>query len=46
VKTFATAVFPYPTRADAVRRAAMSFYARKLDSPWVRRVVRLLRKFG
>ncbi len=46
VKDFATAVFPYPTRAEAARRAAISFYAPKLDSPWVRRVVNLLRKFG
>lgn len=46
VKSFATAVFPYPTRSEAARRAAMSFYAQKLDSPWLRRVIRLLRRFG
>jgi pyruvate/2-oxoglutarate dehydrogenase complex dihydrolipoamide dehydrogenase (E3) component len=46
VEALATAVFPYPTRSDAARRAAMSFYARKLDSPWLRRLVRLLRKLG
>ncbi len=33
VKDFATAVFPYPTRAEAARRAAVAYYAPKLDSP-------------
>ena len=31
VKDFATAVFPYPTRAEAARRAAIAFYAPKLE---------------
>jgi pyruvate/2-oxoglutarate dehydrogenase complex dihydrolipoamide dehydrogenase (E3) component len=46
VKDFATAVFPYPTRADAARRAAVSFYAPKLDSPWLRRLIRAIRRLG
>lgn len=46
VKDFATAVFPYPTRAEAARRAAIAFYAPKLDSPLLRRVIRLMRKLG
>jgi pyruvate/2-oxoglutarate dehydrogenase complex dihydrolipoamide dehydrogenase (E3) component len=46
VKSLATAVFPYPTRSEAARRAAISFYAQKLDSPWLRRLIQLLRKFG
>ncbi len=46
VKDFATAVFPYPTRAEAARRAAIAFYAPKLDSPLLRRVIRFLRRLG
>jgi pyruvate/2-oxoglutarate dehydrogenase complex dihydrolipoamide dehydrogenase (E3) component len=46
LKDFATAVFPYPTRAEAARRAAIAFYAPKLDSPLIRRVIHFLRKFG
>ena len=45
-KSLATAVFPYPTFSEAARRAAIAFYAPKLASPWVRRAIRLLRKFG
>jgi pyruvate/2-oxoglutarate dehydrogenase complex dihydrolipoamide dehydrogenase (E3) component len=46
LKTFATTVFPYPTRSDATRRAAISFYARRLDSPRLRWLIRMLRKLG
>lgn len=46
VRTFIKAVFPYPTRSEAARRAALAFYAPKLDSPWLRWVARMLRKFG
>jgi pyruvate/2-oxoglutarate dehydrogenase complex dihydrolipoamide dehydrogenase (E3) component len=46
VKSLATAVFPYPTRSEAARRAAISFYAQKLDSRWTRRLFQVLRKFG
>jgi pyruvate/2-oxoglutarate dehydrogenase complex dihydrolipoamide dehydrogenase (E3) component len=46
VKSFATAVFPYPIRAEAARRAAVAYYAPKLDSPWIRRAIRLLKSFG
>jgi pyruvate/2-oxoglutarate dehydrogenase complex dihydrolipoamide dehydrogenase (E3) component len=46
VKSLATAVFPYPTLSEAARRAAISYYAPKLASPWVRRTIRFLRKFG
>lgn len=46
VKSFINTVMPYPTRSEAARRAAVQFYAPKLDSPWVRRVVGLLRKLG
>ncbi len=46
VKDLATAIFPYPTRSEAARRAAVAFYAPKLDSPMIRRVIALLRKLG
>jgi pyruvate/2-oxoglutarate dehydrogenase complex dihydrolipoamide dehydrogenase (E3) component len=46
VKEFATAVFPYPTRSEAARRAAIAFYAPKLNSPLLRRLIQLLRKLG
>jgi pyruvate/2-oxoglutarate dehydrogenase complex dihydrolipoamide dehydrogenase (E3) component len=46
VKALATAVFPYPTRAEATRRAAVSFYTPKLGSPWLKRIVRTVRRLG
>jgi pyruvate/2-oxoglutarate dehydrogenase complex dihydrolipoamide dehydrogenase (E3) component len=46
VKSLVHTVLPYPTRSEAARRAAIAFYAPKLASPWVRRLVRLLRKLG
>lgn len=46
VKSLATAVFPYPTRSEVAHRAAISFYAQKLDSPWLKRLIPLLRKLG
>jgi pyruvate/2-oxoglutarate dehydrogenase complex dihydrolipoamide dehydrogenase (E3) component len=46
VKDMAELVFPYPTFAEATRRAAMSFYAPLASSPGLRRIVSFLRKFG
>jgi pyruvate/2-oxoglutarate dehydrogenase complex dihydrolipoamide dehydrogenase (E3) component len=46
VKALATAVFPYPTRSEAARRAAVSFYTPKLGSPWLKRIIRTARRFG
>jgi pyruvate/2-oxoglutarate dehydrogenase complex dihydrolipoamide dehydrogenase (E3) component len=46
VKSLTSVVFPYPTRSEAARRAAISFYAQKLDSPWLKRLIQLLRKLG
>jgi pyruvate/2-oxoglutarate dehydrogenase complex dihydrolipoamide dehydrogenase (E3) component len=46
VKSLINTILPYPTRSEAARRAAIAFYAPKLDSPLLRRVVRLLRKLG
>jgi hypothetical protein len=46
VRSFATAVFPYPTRAEALRRAAIAFYVPKLGLRWVQRLIVLLRNLG
>lgn len=46
VKSLVQTVLPYPTRSEAARRAAIAFYAPKLASPWVRRVIRFMRMFG
>jgi pyruvate/2-oxoglutarate dehydrogenase complex dihydrolipoamide dehydrogenase (E3) component len=46
VKSLIDTVLPYPTRSETARRAAIAFYAPKLDSPLLRRVIRLLRKLG
>lgn len=42
----ANLVLPYPTRAEAGKRAAGSFYTPTLFSPRTRRLVRLLAHFG
>jgi len=39
-------VVPYPTLAEIGKRAAMSYYATSLTSPFVRRIIRFLRRFG
>ena len=39
-------VVPYPTLAEAGKRAALNFYAPSLTNPWVRRIIALLRRFG
>jgi pyruvate/2-oxoglutarate dehydrogenase complex dihydrolipoamide dehydrogenase (E3) component len=46
VKAFAATVFPYPTMSESGRRAAIAFYAPKLNTPLVGRVIRLLRRLG
>ena len=46
VRAMATAVFPYPTMSEASKRAAVSFYAAKTQSPLVRGLIRFLRVFG
>jgi pyruvate/2-oxoglutarate dehydrogenase complex dihydrolipoamide dehydrogenase (E3) component len=46
VKSLVSSVFPYPTVSESARRAAITFYTPKLSSPLVKRLIRLLRKFG
>jgi pyruvate/2-oxoglutarate dehydrogenase complex dihydrolipoamide dehydrogenase (E3) component len=42
----ANLIVPYPTRGEAGKRAAGSFYTPSLFSPRTRRLVRLLARFG
>ena len=42
----ANTIFAYPTTSEIARRAAFGVYADKVDSPWVRSVLRFLRRFG
>jgi hypothetical protein len=39
-------IVPYPTLAEIGKRAAMSYYTPGLTSPFVRRIITLLRRFG
>ncbi len=46
VGALANLIVPYPTRGEASKRAAGSFYTTALFSPRTRRLVRLLARFG
>ena len=46
IGSVANLVMPYPTRGEAGKRAAGSFYTPTLFSPRTRRLVRLLARFG
>jgi pyruvate/2-oxoglutarate dehydrogenase complex dihydrolipoamide dehydrogenase (E3) component len=46
VDAFADLVVPYPTFAEVGKRAALSSYTPNLTSPWVRRIIALLRGLG
>jgi pyruvate/2-oxoglutarate dehydrogenase complex dihydrolipoamide dehydrogenase (E3) component len=46
VREMASVVLPYPSLSEAVRRAAISYYAESTKNPWLRRVLRLLAWFG
>jgi pyruvate/2-oxoglutarate dehydrogenase complex dihydrolipoamide dehydrogenase (E3) component len=46
IGAFANLIVPYPTRGEAGKRAAGSFFAPKLFSPRTHRLVRLLARFG
>lgn len=39
-------VVPYPTLGEIGKRAALSYYGPSLTSPWVRRIIAFLRRFG
>jgi pyruvate/2-oxoglutarate dehydrogenase complex dihydrolipoamide dehydrogenase (E3) component len=46
IGAFANLIVPYPTRGEAGKRAAGSFFTPKLFSPRTRRIVHLLARFG
>lgn len=46
IRAMAGVVLPYPTRAEIGKRAAIGFFTPHLTSPWVRRIIALLRRFG
>jgi pyruvate/2-oxoglutarate dehydrogenase complex dihydrolipoamide dehydrogenase (E3) component len=46
ISAMANLIVPYPTRGEAGKRAAGSYYTPALFSPRTRRLVRLLAKFG
>jgi pyruvate/2-oxoglutarate dehydrogenase complex dihydrolipoamide dehydrogenase (E3) component len=46
IRVFAEIVVPYPTYAEIGKRAAASFFVPRLTSPWLRRILYILRRFG
>lgn len=46
LKAVASMIAPYPTMGEISKRAAGAFYAEKLFSPWPRRIVKFLGRFG
>jgi pyruvate/2-oxoglutarate dehydrogenase complex dihydrolipoamide dehydrogenase (E3) component len=46
IRAFAEMVVPYPTLAEIGKRAAVTYFAGSLTSPFVRRIIVALRRFG
>jgi len=46
IRAMAELVVPYPTYIEVGKRAAISFFAPKLSTSWVRRLSSVLRRFG
>ncbi len=46
VKALTETVLPYPTLSETAKRVAVTFYTPKLDSPWLKRLIRVMRLFG
>jgi pyruvate/2-oxoglutarate dehydrogenase complex dihydrolipoamide dehydrogenase (E3) component len=46
IRPFAGIVMPYPTLSEIGKRAAITYFTPGLTSPWVRRIIGLLRRFG
>jgi pyruvate/2-oxoglutarate dehydrogenase complex dihydrolipoamide dehydrogenase (E3) component len=46
IRAFAAMVVPYPTFAEIGKRAAVTYFATSLTSPFVRRIITALRRFG
>jgi pyruvate/2-oxoglutarate dehydrogenase complex dihydrolipoamide dehydrogenase (E3) component len=39
-------VVPYPTLSEIGKRAALTYFTPSVSSPWVRRFISLMRRFG
>ena len=46
IRAVAGIVVPYPTLAEIGKWAATTYFMSSLTSPWVRRIITLLRRFG
>jgi pyruvate/2-oxoglutarate dehydrogenase complex dihydrolipoamide dehydrogenase (E3) component len=46
IRALAGIVVPYPTLAEIGKRAALTYFTPGLTNPWVRRIIRFLRRFG
>jgi pyruvate/2-oxoglutarate dehydrogenase complex dihydrolipoamide dehydrogenase (E3) component len=46
IRSFAEIVMPYPTYSEIGKRAAISFFAPRLTTSWVRRILNFLRLLG
>jgi pyruvate/2-oxoglutarate dehydrogenase complex dihydrolipoamide dehydrogenase (E3) component len=46
IRSLAGMVMPYPTLSEIGKRAALTYFTPGLTSPWVRRIISLLRRFG
>ncbi len=46
VRAMLDIVVPYPTLAEVGKRAAITYFTPSLTSPWVRKIIALLRRFG
>ena len=46
VRDFVGLIVPYPTLAEIGKRAAIGYYTESLTSPFVRRIIGFLRRFG
>jgi hypothetical protein len=46
IRAFAEIVMPYPTYSEAGKRAAISFFTPRLNTSWVRRLLKFMRRLG
>jgi pyruvate/2-oxoglutarate dehydrogenase complex dihydrolipoamide dehydrogenase (E3) component len=46
IKAIAGIVVPYPTLAEIGKRAAIGYFTPSLASPWLRRIISFVRRFG
>jgi pyruvate/2-oxoglutarate dehydrogenase complex dihydrolipoamide dehydrogenase (E3) component len=46
IRAFLGVVLPYPTLAEIGKRAAITYFNPSLTKPWVRRIIRILRRLG